>query len=1474
MTRHLHSISQILTIPMLLCAGAGMGAASPAATTTSIDVGVATLSNSQQVYTLTATVRSGNAAISPGLVTFYLNFTTPIGSAQLKSNGQAAIKVRIPLGEEAVTASFNGTQTYAASTSSQANVYVTGPRSSSSTTIGTSGSAGNYSVSAAVSAAGPQPPTGTVTFYDQTNGNYNLGGAALGAPVSTLGFAAAANYPAGGSPQSVAVGDFNNDGIPDVVVTNSTDHNVGVFLGNADGTFQSQVTYATGPNPVFIVIADFNSDGALDLAVVDKDFNTHGFSVLLGNGNGTFNGHTEYSIGILGYTPSAAAVGDFNNDGIPDIAVTTYSGNAVSVLLGNGTGGFHPPHAFPGDDAPVGIVAADFNGDGFVDLAMADYFGVGVALSKGDGTFQTVVIYPAGTSPIAVAAGDFNNDGHIDLAVADNYNGTVNVLLGNSNGTFQAQTAYDTGSHPTSVAIADFNADGFQDLVVANNGGNNIGILLGNGNGTFQTQTTYSTPAGTHGVAVGDFNGDVLADIVTANTSGSASVLLNTVTETATAAASISIPGGGTHNIYASWPGDASHQGSTSSTTAVQGKAISTTTTLSGPSSAVQQGLPVRLVATIQPSSLGNYSPTGSVAFTCTSCGANSALGSVQVSSASATLTTYSLPLGPNTIVAAYNGGSNFSGSGSNQISVTIVADGAPTQTLLTASASQALTGQSVQFTATVTAGGNPLTSGTVTFQENGVTLFGPITLNGTNTAQYTTSSLSEGIHNIAAVYNDPSNTYYPSSSSVSIEIDSPTVSPQSGEFCNNGGDSIGSSSGSLTASVYPSRVNVTNVAGTVQSVAVFLNNIYQADPQQTAMLLQSPAGANLVFWEAAGGPTAPPSSLTVFFQDGNPYLTGAVTSGVFSPTALDNSFVFPSPAAVRRNYAPPAGSQTFTTAFQNINPNGYWSLFWANAFGSYPAQFSNWCLIVNTNPPVLAIGKSHTGSFTQGDTADTYTITVTNNGPGSTAGTLTLTDTLPAGLTATTMSQTSHSGGGTGSDWTCTFSTSTCTRASVMPQGETDTILLTVSVASNAPTGTNAVTNTATVTGASAAASDPTTINASNASVSFSTVPAGLSYSVDGTTYTSSRMLSLAAGPHTIAVTSPQTTNGVQNTFASWSDNGAQSHQITVSSGSSSYVATFNTSYLLTTSASPSNEGTVSPASGTYYASGTVVNLTATPNTGYKFVNWTGNVTNNTVTMNAPQTVTANFAVNDTNVTIQTSPSGLLVNVDNGASQAAPVMVSWQEGSSHTIATSSPQSATGTKYTFTSWSDSGALSHGITVPQGGGTYTASFSTSYLLTTAASPSNEGTVSPASGSYYASGTVVNLTATPNTGYKFVNWTGNVTNSTVTMNAPRDSHCQLRRQQYECTIQTSPSGLLVSVDNGASQAAPVSVSWQEGSSHTIATSSPQGSAGTRYTFSGWSDSGTLSHSITVPQGGATLHRHVQYVVSIDHIRQSLE
>ena len=419
-------------------------------------------------------------------------------------------------------------------------------------------------------------------------------------------------------------------------------------------------------------------------------------------------------------------------------------------------------------------------------------------------------------------------------------------------------------------------------------------------------------------------------------------------------------------------------------------------------------------------------------------------------------------------------------------------------------------------------------------------------------------------------------------------------------------------------------------------------------------------------------------------------------------------------------------------------------------------------------------------------------------------------------------------------------------------------------------------ITNTASASGkgpsGGSVASLPSsiTIHTGTVTVTVSTSTSGPTISVDGgLSFTGTQNFTWIIGsPHTLATNSPQTpTAGTQYTFASWSDGGASSHSVTASTGTISYNASFNTSYLLTTAVGSGGGGTVSPATGSYYPAGAPVPLVATPaNTGYTFANWTGPVASassasTTVTMSGPENVTANFVVNNVGVTINTSPSGLAVSVDGGAPQATPVPVTWQVGTPHTIATTSPQTlSAGTQYTFASWSDSGALSHSVTASAATTSYTASFNTSYLLTTAAGPAGSGTVSPASGSYYPGGTPVPLVATPaNTGYKFANWTGSPVASassastTVTMSGPESVTANFVVNNVGVTINTSPSGLAVSVDGGAPQASPVPVTWQVGTPHTIATTSPQTlSAGTQYTFASWSDSGALSHSVTASAG----------------------
>src|ERR1022692_4571097 len=380
--------------------------------------------------------------------------------------------------------------------------------------------------------------------------------------------------------------------------------------------------------------------------------------------------------------------------------------------------------------------------------------------------------------------------------------------------------------------------------------------------------------------------------------------------------------------------------------------------------------------------------------------------------------------------------------------------------------------------------------------------------------------------------------------------------------------------------------------------------------------------------------------------------------------------------------------------------------------------------------------------------------------------------------------------------------------------------------------------------------------------SITIQTSPSGLQFSVDGgPSQTAPQTLDLSQGSHTIAVASPQAGgSGTQYVFTSWSDGGAASHSITVGTSPATYTASFNTQYQLTTMASPPAGGTLTPPSGGYYDSGSVVFITNTPNSGYTFTSWSGNIgsptsTSCTVTMTGPQTVTANFTQTATPITILTSPEGLLFSVDNGTQQMAPQTLSLSQGP-HTIAVATTQpGGTGTQYVFTGWSDGGAVSHTITVGTTPATYTASFKTQYQLTTSASPGAGGTVTPVSGLFYDSGTVVPITATPSSGYSFTNWSGNVASpssasTTVTMSAPQTVMANFVSTSG-ITVATSPPGLQIVVDAGAPVMAPQTYNWAAGSSHTIGVNSPQaGAAGTRYVYASWSDGGGQTHTVTAP------------------------
>ncbi len=344
------------------------------------------------------------------------------------------------------------------------------------------------------------------------------------------GFTAYKYYPAGTSPHSVAAGDFNGDGIPDLVVANYGSNNVSVLLGNGQGGFKAATNYAAGSFPISVATGDFNGDGFLDVAVADNNNNKSpgSLSILLGNGDGTLQPPVSYTIEG---SPYFVAVADLNSDNNLDAVVTNHGGE-VAVFLGNGDGTFQDAAYYHAGGNPQSVAIADLNGDGVPDLAVANSLSnnVSILIGAGDGTFLAPKNYAAGSSPSVVVTADFNGDGYLDLAVPNNGSNTISVLLGNGNGTFKPQYTLTTGSRPSGLATADFNGDSKADLAVTNQSGANesIAVFLGNGDGTFQNPTTYAAGDQPRIIVAADLNGDGAPDLSVACSQGEINVYLNT----------------------------------------------------------------------------------------------------------------------------------------------------------------------------------------------------------------------------------------------------------------------------------------------------------------------------------------------------------------------------------------------------------------------------------------------------------------------------------------------------------------------------------------------------------------------------------------------------------------------------------------------------------------------------------------------------------------------------------------------------------------------------------------------------------------------------------------------------------------------------------------------------------------------------------------------------------------------------------
>jgi hypothetical protein len=327
-----------------------------------------------------------------------------------------------------------------------------------------------------------------------------------------------ADFATGTGPSVVAVGDFNGDGLMDVVTGNGdATNNVSVLLGKGNGTFAPHVDYQSGGVVTGIAVGDFNGDGKLDIVVV-YGFDLAKVGVLLGNGDGTFKPFVPTTAGPQG---GSIAVGDFNGDGKLDVAVSDNS-IGVDIMLGNGDGTFKPPVGYATAADPRMVIVADFDGDTKLDLATANAESetISVLLGNGDGTFQTHKdnSTAVAASCISLAGGDLRNDARIDIVAGCQSEGKVAVLLSNGNGTFKAAKAYPVPAGVDDVALGDFNGDGKLDVAVTNGGTYDmVSILPGTGSGTLKAAVPFGTNFGPAGIASADFNGDGKTDIVTAD---------------------------------------------------------------------------------------------------------------------------------------------------------------------------------------------------------------------------------------------------------------------------------------------------------------------------------------------------------------------------------------------------------------------------------------------------------------------------------------------------------------------------------------------------------------------------------------------------------------------------------------------------------------------------------------------------------------------------------------------------------------------------------------------------------------------------------------------------------------------------------------------------------------------------------------------------------------------------------------------
>jgi len=328
------------------------------------------------------------------------------------------------------------------------------------------------------------------------------------------------NFGVGNSPTNVAVADYNGDGKQDLAVTNQVSNDISILLGNGNGTFQPQSLITAGSGPYAIVAGKFNADNNFDLAVTNSGANT--VSIYIGNGNGTFGAPASFFVGA---SPLSIASADFNNDSKQDLVVANFGSffsGSVSILLGTGSGTFTTGTSIRTRTQPSFVTTGNLNGDGNKDVIVANFGSDSVStfFGTGSGTFALNQNISTGAGPVAVELADLGQDGIADLIVA-NYNAdSVTYCTGNANGGFTSCSNNNPagGANPISIAAADFLNSGIKTYATALSGSNLVKVAT----------SDIAVGQNPNAVSVADFNADGRPDIVSVNYgSNDVSVLIN-----------------------------------------------------------------------------------------------------------------------------------------------------------------------------------------------------------------------------------------------------------------------------------------------------------------------------------------------------------------------------------------------------------------------------------------------------------------------------------------------------------------------------------------------------------------------------------------------------------------------------------------------------------------------------------------------------------------------------------------------------------------------------------------------------------------------------------------------------------------------------------------------------------------------------------------------------------------------------------